>query len=140
MSSKGQLAYIRDEILYMETAPQTGEFEEIGRYTHTAAWSPDGTQIVYSTANVPKAVYDDPTVIYDQRLWFVPDNSDISLSELITNYPDPAPRVYELYWTPDGTKVLMGASLNLTEWEENNYTFDGKFSTVDLNSKTVIGN
>jgi hypothetical protein len=140
LSNKGQLAYIRDEILYAEIEPQTREFEEVGRFALAAVWSPDGSQLAYSTESNPNAELDDPDQIYDLHLWSPTDYSDLPLSELIANYPDPAPRVDELYWTPNGTKILMRSPLNQTEWEENNYTYEGKYSTIDLNSKLMIGN
>jgi hypothetical protein len=117
LSNKGQLAYIGDEILYAEIEPQTREFEEVGRFALAAAWSPDGSQLAYSTESIPNVELDDPDQIYDLRLWSPSDHSDLPLSELIANYPDPAPRVDELYWTPNGTKILMRSPLYQTEWE-----------------------
>jgi Tol biopolymer transport system component len=140
LSSKGQLAYIRDEILYAEIEPQTREFEEIGRFALAAAWSPDGSQLAYSTESIPNAELDDPDQIYDLRLWAPSDSSDVSFNDLVSNFPDPALQIDELHWTPDGTKILIHVPLTPEEIETYNYTFKGEFSKVDLNLKIWGGN
>ena len=140
LSSQGQLAYIRNEILYVESAPQSRKFEELGQYPIIATWSPDGSQLFYSKADRSSAGYDDAATIYDQRIWSANDGSDMSLTELITNYPTPLPNIEIAYWTSDGTKILLQENLKEEEVEENNYLYHFRLGAVDLSSKTLLEN
>ncbi len=140
LSSLGQLVYIRDGILYMESAPQTSLFEQISEHVSVAAWSPDGSELLYSTTVISNTDTDDPIEIYEQRLWSVTEKDDVSLSELISNYPNPAYAVNEVYWTPNGAKILLQSSLSDAEFEEIGHNFQNKLSVVDFESKTYTEN
>jgi hypothetical protein len=107
----GKLAFIQDNVLWVETATGSGEFVEIGRYAQTAAWSPNGSQLAYSIV-ITSDFFDNPDAIFEQRLWSAADGSDISLAELIVNYPNPPYHVTNMFWTPDGTKILLQAQLD----------------------------
>ncbi len=139
LSSQDQLAYIRGETLYVETAPRSEEFEVFGRAALAAAWSPDGSQLAYSIERAPSAGLDDANQVYDLRLWSPSDLTDVSLCDIITDFPVPAPQVNELYWTPDGSKILVHTSFTQEESEEHNYMYDGELTAVDLNLKTWKG-
>ncbi len=140
LSSQGQLAYIRDGILYVESAPQTSLFEQISEHVSIAAWSPDGSELLYSTTVISNTDTYDPIEIYEQRLWSVTEKDDVSLSELISNYPNPAYAVNEAHWTPNGEKILLQSSLSDAEFEEIGHNFQNKLSVVDFESKTYTEN
>lgn len=134
LSSQGQLAFIQGGKLYVETAPLSGEFLELGQFALTAAWSPDGRQLVYSLSNTPGP--NDDSAIYEQRLWTAVDQTDISLADLIPNYPDPPYHVQTAQWSPDGTKIVFTAVLDNRHQEERGHAYHTLMAIVDLNEGT----
>ncbi len=136
LSNQGQLAYIRADILYVESEPQTHLFEAISENAITAAWSPDGSKLVYSAAISPNTNIDDWSGEYEQRLWFTTNKSSVPLSELISGYPVPAHRVYEMHWTPNGNKILLQSNLSNAEFEAHNGTVENKLAVADIELKT----
>lgn len=135
LSSQGQLAFIQNEILYVETAPLSGEFKELGQFARAAAWSPDGRQLVYSLSNTP-GPYDD-AAIYEQRLWTAVDNTDISLADIIPDYPEPPYQVQITQWSPDGTKMVFTAGLDEQHQEKRDSAYQTLMAIVDLNEGTI---
>ena len=136
VSSLGQLAFIQDDFLRVETLAGSGEFEEIGRYAQTAAWSPDGSKLVYSLANTPDT-FDNPATTFEQRLWSAEDGSNISLSDLITGYPNPPYHVFDMFWSPDGTKNLIQALLDERHEGATFIMNDNLLVAVDLSQDTI---
>jgi hypothetical protein len=136
VSSLGQLAFIEGSVLWVETA--AGEFAEIGSYAQTAVWSPDGSQLLYSLTNTFD-IFNDPNASFEQRLWSAADGSDISLSELITNYPSPPYNVFDVFWSPDGTKILMKATLDKRYDAAVVDISSHILVTVDLNQSILTG-
>jgi hypothetical protein len=135
VSSLGQLAFIEGSVLWVETAAGAGEFVEVGRYAQPAVWSPDGSQLLYSLTNTFD-IFHDPNASFEQRLWSAVDGSDISLSELITNYSSPPYNVFQAFWSPDSTKILMQATLDKRH-EDDIIAYDNILLTIDFSQHTL---
>lgn len=134
LSSEGRLAFITGGSLHIETQPGSGEFLQIGHNVGLAVWSPDGRQLLYTVAP------GDGADLREQRLWSAVDNSDISLSDLIPNYPEPPYKVFEVHWTPDSTKILFMASLDARHEVPPGYTYESILAAVNLNQRTFTDN
>jgi WD40 repeat protein len=80
------------------------------------------------------------TDLREQRLWSATDNSDISLSDLIPNYPEPPYNVREAYWSPDSTKILFAAWPDDRHEIPPGHYYDFILSVVNLNQRTFTDN
>jgi hypothetical protein len=135
VSSQGQLAYVQNQVLYVETAVGLGEFVEIGRYVSSASWSPDGTKMLYDLSYNPGY----PRTINEFRLLFPVENRNNSLAELINDFPETLDNepVYDdglapqAKWRP-GNDMILFSNLIPGEYPELR-----TLSVVDLNQKSL---
>jgi Tol biopolymer transport system component len=132
VSSRGQLAFMREGVLFAESRPGSREYLEVGRYVRVFAWSPDGSRLAYSQQST--AGLNDPTAVYDLRLWSAVDGSDISLAERIPNYPAAPYLVSGINWSPDGSRILM--NLAHRNALSNTGTYTMLLATADLQAGT----
>ena len=131
----GQLAFINDSTLFVETAPGSKQHEEIGTNATTAVWSPDGRMLLYSLADDSEE-----TELYEQYLWTAETNTHTLLSQLIPNYPDPPYRVQEAHWSPDGTKILFVSLLDERHQPIPTEPLSYILAVIDLNQQTFTDN
>jgi hypothetical protein len=136
VSSLGQWAFIQDDSLWVETMAGSGGFGEIGRYAQTAAWSADGSKLVYSLANMADT-FDNPDVAFEQWLWSTKDGNNVSLSELVASYPNPAFHVFDIFWSPDSTKILLWAALDERHEKATFIMNDSLLVVVNLTQNTL---
>jgi len=120
LSSQGQLAFIQNGVLFVETEPGVKEFKSIERGVSHASWSPQGNRLIYSLCN-----WFDLSYCYDIEDWvmyYAKTGKSVLLSEMISNLPE------DFYgypsWMQHGQKILFGIP------------FDGRISIVDLEAKT----
>ncbi|MCI0731579.1 MAG: hypothetical protein L0332_33290 [Chloroflexi bacterium] len=139
LSTLGQLAFVGDGVLFVETAPGSGQFEEIGRYARTAAWSPAGNRLVYSLVDTPD-IFNNPAGIYEQRIWSAIDENDVTLAQFFSNFPNPPYHVEQAYWSPDGTKILFQAALDERHEEAKIYLNNFILATADFSQGTFTDN
>jgi hypothetical protein len=126
MSSQGQLAFILDEMLMVETVPGSGAFIELGGKARTAVWSPGGSQLAYGLVDLEQQPF-----FYEQFIWTAETDSISPLSELVSDYPDPPYSVTQLHWTPDGSKLLLFSFID-DRHEPIGPTINYILSVVDL--------
>ena len=118
-----------------ETAEGPGEFDELG-YVQTTVWSPDGSKLLYNLTDTPDT-FDDPATQSEQWLWSAEDENLVSLADLITNYPDPTYHLFNMFWSPDGTKILLWAKLDERHEEAAFIRYDSLLVAVDLSQNTI---
>ncbi len=109
LSSQGQLAFVQDEVLYVETAVGSGTFLEVDRYVSVEpVWSPDGEKLIYSTSQYPSGAYE-WSYPQNQYLWLATNNTIFSLSENVPGFP-PLSDLINIGWSPDSTKIVFETS------------------------------
>gem|GEM_PF-3382099 len=85
LSSRGQLALIVHGVLFVETEPARGQFQEIDRLVSRASWSPDGSKLIY-----PHYSADDSTANKsDFRLWLADEKRVEPLSKFVGSFSHP---------------------------------------------------
>jgi hypothetical protein len=152
LSSRGQLAYIQDGVLMVESAAQSGAFTEIARYATYARWSPDGSRLLFDT-NPELISYSGEAGIYllDYKLWHAADGLVTSLTAL-EGFPPPPylagawiplfqpnPAAFQstwipgdlaqgqTVWSPDGNLIYF---INIVEPERLPVSFPGSNTVV----------
>ena len=115
LSSQGQLAFIKNQTLFVETAVNTGTFSEIHSSIASASWSPQGDKLLLETCDLTNQAY------CLEPIWLLfhsETNSILNLSDTILNLPSSylgTPR-----WMQNGEKILF--------WE----IIEGTISILDL--------
>jgi len=159
ISSRGQVAFIQDSVLFVEGDPGTSQYTEIARFVRYARWSPDGSRLLYDQN---AAASQDNTrsgdFIEDYQLWSADQKQAISLSSLVTDFPSPpylvdgwiprhesGPAAFSTEWidyawkpdtttwSPDGEKILF---VNLVSPDRLPVSFPGSqtVSVADLST------
>lgn len=157
VSSRGQVAYIRDSVLFVEDDPGTLQFSEIAHFVRFARWSPDGSRLLFDRN---EAVSQDNTragaLIEDYQLWLADLKQVVSLGSMIPDFPAPpyllqgwiplhesgpaafrpewidyAWKLDTTAWSSDGNKILF---VNLVSPERLPVSFPGSqtVSVADL--------
>ena len=130
VSRLGQLAYVHNQTVWVETAPGSAVFQNLGQYATEAHWSQDGTKLLFAQAEQPQAYpfQDSLPLAYpeDFGLYFAETAETWFLSEHIQDFPS-SPEILEtcpqrepvnalrfrfMNWSPDGSKLLLGISRN----------------------------
>ncbi|MCI0393849.1 MAG: zf-HC2 domain-containing protein [Chloroflexi bacterium] len=117
VSVQGQLAFIQDRTLLVETAAGFGQFAEVALYLYPTitgadtpvandpvAWSPDGNQLAFFYARSAE-----PGAPYQLGIW---DSRTGRLSNLaqLANRALPAVPFTSYHWSPDSTRLLLTTS------------------------------
>lgn len=119
LSSQGQLAFVQNQVLFLETATNTNEFKPIAQYVTGAYWSPQGNRLLYEMRDRLDAldVHDITWILHD-----VQTDQSTPLREIIANLP---PDFFGFpTWMENGHKILLGKPLR------------GEISLIDLETKT----
>lgn len=132
---QGRRPFVQDGVLLRQMGESLDEFEGLG-YLQTAVWSPDGSKLLYNLTNKPDT-FDDPASEYEQWLWSVEDGTFVSLADLVANYPDPAYHIFEIFWSPDSTKILLWAGLDERHEEAASISYDSLLVVIDLDRQTT---
>ena len=116
LSSQGQLAYIKNETLFVETAPNSGTFTEITQFVHDGAWSSDGRKLVLFISAIPNE-----SEFSNISVWDADANSLSNFGDMLSNFP---PQVTlpsdgtirnlnfeNIRWSPSNSKI------SLTIWD-----------------------
>lgn len=146
VSRFGQLAYVHNQTVWVETEPGSAVFQNLGQYATGAYWSQDGTKLLFDRAGLPhlSPFQESLPLVYpeDFSLYFAETGELWSLSEQIQNFPT-SPEILEtcphrepissLYlrfmnWSPDGSKFLLGIS--------RGYDVNDLITMVDLEART----
>ena len=118
LSSQGQLAFIKDETLFVETAVGTEIFTEISRDVASASWSPAGDKLLLETCDLSSQTY------CIEPIWMLYDlnaNVLINLNEQVANMP--TRYLGTTTWSKSGEKILFMMAL------------EGNISVLDLTTK-----
>jgi hypothetical protein len=102
----------------------------------TAVWSPDGNKVLYGLTDTPNT-FDNLATEYEQWLWSAKDGILVSLDDLVTNYPDPAYHVFDIFWSPDSTKILLWAELDERHEGDTFIWYDSLLIAVNLTQDTI---
>ncbi|MCB9418368.1 MAG: PD40 domain-containing protein [Ardenticatenaceae bacterium] len=137
LSSLGQLAYIQDQVLYVESKTGSNEFQAMDSFVETAVWSPDGTKLLYTSNSAPGR----GASVNDHRIWLSSENINFSLAEQIVDFPTP-PYVYPaaypqtdyIKWLPDSNRILF---FGLVPYEEEHAEYFATISLVDLEKRSI---
>lgn len=123
LSRQGQLAYVANEILWLETAPGSGNFVALDGYVTGVHWSEDGSKLLFGWNSKPYPVDGGygPGFPEDYRLYSVASGEIWSLKEKIPGFLA-LPSEIEICshheyvndwassfmnWSPDGSKIMF---------------------------------
>lgn len=137
LSSLGQLAYIHDQVLYVESETGSNEFQAMDSFVETAVWSPDGTKLLYTSNSAPGH----GASVNDHRIWLSGENISFSLAEQIVDFPTP-PYVYPasypqtdyIKWLPDSNRILF---FGLIPYKGEHAEYFATISLVDLEKRSI---
>ena len=114
LSRQGQLAFIKNQTLFVETAVGTGEFQEVARFVNDGEWANDGERIALYISNVPNVIDNENIALWDRQT-----NTVTYLTNLIADFPPAFPEennkvlnLENIKWSPSNTKILF------TVWEQ----------------------
>jgi len=119
VSSQGQLAFVQNQVLFVETAVGSGTFNEFGSNIGYPLWSPRGDRLIFRTCAVPDQIYcEEPTwMLFDLKI-----NSLVRLDDLIPTLPSGDFGVPT--WMRRGEKLLF------------RILFEGDISILDLETSS----
>lgn len=116
LSRDGQLAFIKNQMLMVETAPRNGDFTEIAQFVNDGAWSPDGLKLAFFINDIPDNL-DNENV----SVWEAGTNTITSLGDIVSDFPPELPLLSEgnnrvlhlenLKWSPNNE------SISFTVWD-----------------------
>ena len=128
LSRQGQLAYVANEILWLETAPGSNSFMTMDGYVTGVHWSEDGSKLLFGWNSTPYPVGGGygPGLPEDYRLYFVTTGEIWSLKEKIPGFLSLSAEVeicsrHEavndwassfMNWSPDGSKIVFRLRAN----------------------------
>ena len=119
VSSQGQLAFVQNQVLLVETAVGSGIFNEFGSNIGSALWSPQGERLLFSTCTVPGQIFcEEPTWM----LYGLKSESLLLLNDLISELP--SGDLGNPTWMKSGDKILF------------KFLFEGSISVIDLDEET----
>ncbi|MCP4421487.1 MAG: hypothetical protein GY805_33165, partial [Chloroflexi bacterium] len=77
LSDQGQLAFIRNQTLFVETAVGSQDFLEVASFVNNGAWSNDGNKFAFYVSNVPNTFYNKDVALWKQQTNHVTYLSDL---------------------------------------------------------------
>ena len=121
LSSQGQLAFIKNQTLFVETAVGTEIFSKISGDVASASWSPAGDKLLLETCDLSNQTYciEPIWVLYDLN-----SSALINLSEQAANMPTRF--LGTTTWSKSGEKILFMMAL------------EGNISVLDLTTKEFL--
>lgn len=144
LSSLGQLAYVENQVLWVETEPGSGNFLAVDHYVSQAQWSADGSRLLYDWSGSLRPINLNNYWVYseDFRLYTPADQNSLSFNENIAGFPT-SPAIEEpcylreettnlsyrfLNLSPDGSRILFAVV--------RNDTVNDLITLVDVEAKT----
>ena len=101
LSSQGQLAFIKNQMLYVETAVNSAIFREIGSSIASMLWSPQGDKLIFETCDLSSQTY------CIEPVWMLYDFMANALIDLNEQIPDIPRRHFGIpAWSESGDKIL----------------------------------